>query len=147
MTMRFRRIVPIAVSLALLAGGLAFAGPGRYRERMAGRMEYLSRELNLTDGQKARVKEIFEAHRADGLGQAAQSSRAARRDLQLMIHDPSADESAIRGAASRAAQAEGDLAVERHKMFAEIYQILTPEQQEKAKALRDRAQARRHEIQ
>jgi Spy/CpxP family protein refolding chaperone len=144
--MRLRRIVPIAVTLVALAGGLAVAGPGRHRD--AGRrLDYLSRQLDLTDGQKARIKEIFEAHRADGLGDAAQSSRQARRDLRLLIHDPSADENAIRAAASRSAQAEGDLAVERHKMFGEIYQLLTPEQQEKAKALRDRAQERRTAVQ
>ena len=145
--MNLRRIVPIAVSVALLAGGLAVADPGRYRERAAGRMQYLSRELDLTDGQKARIKEIVEAHRAAGLGAASQQSRQARRDLRLLIHDPAADESAIRDAATRAAQAEGDLAVERHKMFGEIYQLLTPEQQEKAKTLRDRAQDRRRELQ
>jgi len=146
--MKLRRIVPIAVSFALLAGGLALAGPGRYRERTpGGRLEQLSRQLDLTDGQKARIKEIFEAHRAAGLGDAARSSRLARRDLRLMIHDPAADESAIRNAATRVAQTEGDLAVERHKMFGEIYRLLTPEQQDKAKALRERAMDRRGDVQ
>ena len=147
--MKLRRIVPIAVSLALVAGGLAVAGPGRYRDGNAGgpRLQRLARELDLTDGQKARIKEIFDAHRADGLGAAAQSSRQARRDLRLLIHDPAADESAIRNAATRVAQTEGDLAVERHKMFGEIYQLLTPEQQEKAKALGQREPNRRGDVQ
>ncbi|HEX4823597.1 MAG TPA: Spy/CpxP family protein refolding chaperone [Candidatus Polarisedimenticolaceae bacterium] len=134
--MKLPRIVPIAVTFALLASGLAVAqGPGRYRSR-GGQLENLSRQLDLTDGQKARVKEIFAAHRADGLGAAAQASRQARRTLNQLIHDPAADEGAIRDAAARATQAQGDLAVERHKMFGEIYAILTPEQQAKATQLR-----------
>jgi len=142
--MRLRRIVPIAAALALLGGGLALAGPGRHRHEMAGRrFERLARELDLTDGQKARIREIFEQHRADGLGDAARKARDARLDLRSTIRDPSADESAIRDAAAKASQAEADLAVERHRAFAEVYKVLTPEQQEKAKALKERVRSRR----
>jgi len=133
------RLITLGVVTSLLAGGLALAGPGRatrHADARSDRFERLARRLDLTDGQQARMKEIFEQHRAAGLGDAAQRSRESRRDLRRLIHDPAAGEADIRDAAQRSAQADADLAVERHRAFAEAFEVLTPEQRERMKELR-----------
>lgn len=139
------RMILIAASVALVAGGLTFAGPGRHgcyggRDGRAGhRLERIARQLDLTDGQRTRIREIFEQHRDDGMGAAAQGVRAARRDLRALIQNPAADDAAVRDAAAKATQADAELAVHRHRAFAEAFAVLTPEQQEKAKTLLENA--------
>jgi periplasmic protein CpxP/Spy len=138
-----------AASIALVAGSLALAGPGphgRHGGLFGQRFERISRELDLTDGQRTRIREIFQQHRDDGLSAAARQVRDAHRDVRQLIQDPAADEAAIRDAATRAAQAEADLAVERHKAFVEAFAVLTPEQQAKANDLRAKAAQRRPAI-
>jgi len=146
--MRPRHLLAVA-SIVMLAGGLALAGQGhhgRHGDAFGWRLDRIARQLDLTDGQRTRIREIFQQHRDDGLGTAAQQARAAQRALRSLIHDPSAEEAAIRDAATRASQAEADLAVERHKAFVEAFAVLTPEQQEKAKDLRAKAAQRRPSI-
>jgi Spy/CpxP family protein refolding chaperone len=143
--MRARTLL-IPVSIALLAGGLAIAGPGRDGHRtgrMGMRLDRMARQLDLTDAQRARIREIFEEHRDSALGDAAAKSRASRSALRTLIHDPEANEQAIRDAATRASRSDADLAVERHRALAEAFKVLTPEQQEKAKQLREQRAARR----
>jgi len=129
----------LGVMMSILAGGLALAGPGthpRHGGSREDRMERLARRLDLTEGQKVRMKEIFEKHRSEGLGDAAERARAARRDLRDLIHDPEAADADVREAAKRSAEASADLAVERHRAFAEAFSVLTPEQRERAKSLK-----------
>ena len=143
--MRARTLL-VPASIALLAAGLALAEPGRagHRNGRAGmRLDRIARQLDLTDAQRARIREIFEEHRDSALGDAAAKSRASRTELRSLIHNPAANEQAIRDAAKRASQAEADLAVERHRALAEAFKVLTPEQQEKAKQLREQRAARR----
>jgi Spy/CpxP family protein refolding chaperone len=146
--MRARHVIA-AASIVLLAGGLVLAGQGPYGRHggMYGRhFEHIARQLDLTEGQRTRIREIFQQHGDDGLGAAARNAVTARRELRSLIHDPSADAAVIRAAAARSSEAEADLAVERHKAFVEAFAVLTPEQQEKAKALRAKAAQRRPAI-
>lgn len=146
--MRPRTLVTVA-SIVLVACGLAVAGQGPYGRHggpFGERFERIARQLDLTEGQRTRIREIFQEHRDDGLSAAARGLRDAHRDVRLLIQDPSADEAAIRDAATRAAQAEADLAVERHKAFVEAFAVLTPEQQAKANDLRAQAAQRRPAI-
>ena len=143
------RPLSIVATIVLLAAGLAVAGPGadgRRTGRLGMRLDRIARQLDLTDGQKTRMREIYQQHRDDGLGDAARKARAAHFDLRGVIHDPAAGEAAIRAAAARASQADADLAVERHKTLVEVFGVLTPEQQEKAKSLRDQRSTRRPPI-
>ena len=52
------------------------------------------------------------------------------------------DESAVRARSAELGKVETDAAVLRARMHAEVYNVLTPEQQEKAKALRAEREAR-----
>lgn len=143
------RPLSIVASIVLLAAGLAVAGSGsdgRRTARMGMRLDRMTRQLDLTEGQQTRIREIYQQHRDDGLGDAARKSRSARFDLRNIVRDPAASEKAIRDAAARVTQADADLAVERHKTLVEVFGVLTPEQQQKAKTLRDQRAARRPTI-
>jgi Spy/CpxP family protein refolding chaperone len=143
--MRLRTVL-IPAGIAVLAAGIAAAGPGhegRRHGRTGMRLERMAEQLDLTEGQRTRMREIFQQHRDGPLGDAIKKSRDSRFELRGLIHDPAADESAIRAAASRAADADADVAVERHKALREAWSVLTPEQQEKAKALREQREQRR----
>ena len=143
--MKAKHGIVIAACAATLAGGLAFAEPGRNlgedgrRVRMVERM---ARKLDLTEGQRVRMREIYEKHRAEGLSDAARNARQAHREMRRLIHDPAAGEDAVREAATKAARADADLAAARHRVFADAFTVLTPEQQEKAKAMRERVRSR-----
>jgi periplasmic protein CpxP/Spy len=108
------------------------------------------RELELTDAQREQVKGIFDSHKDEfqAIGERLKTARQAQRaaaDTQPL------DEGAIRAKAADVAAVEADAAVLRAKVHAAVFQVLTPEQQEKAKALRaereKRAAERRQQFQ
>jgi Spy/CpxP family protein refolding chaperone len=136
--MRLRPLLTIAALAGLLSTDLAFAH-GRHRD--GNRLERLGYQLDLTEAQKARIREIFAERRSEGTTEAARKARTARQELRVLARDPAADEASIRDAASRLADAERELAMERQRTYAEVYKILTPEQQEKMKELRSRRRA------
>jgi Spy/CpxP family protein refolding chaperone len=55
------------------------------------------------------------------------------------------DENAIRAAASEVATAQAEMAVFHGRVHAEVYQVLTPEQQAKARELKTKMEARMQE--
>jgi Spy/CpxP family protein refolding chaperone len=69
------------------------------------------------------------------LEQAMQAQRAA-------INQVPVNEAAVRQAATSVASVQADLAVEQARLHADVWNILTPEQQEKAKQLEQQAQSR-----
>ena len=72
------------------------------------------------------------------LQQAMQAQRAA-------INAVPVNEAAVRQAAAALAAVEADIAVDQARMHADIFSILTVEQQEKAKQLEQQGQARAQE--
>src|SRR4029450_799529 len=69
------------------------------------------------------------------LDQAMQAQRVA-------INQVPVNEQAVRAAAAQVATVEADLAVAQARVHADIWNILTPEQQTKAKELEQQAQGR-----
>jgi Spy/CpxP family protein refolding chaperone len=65
-----------------------------------------------------------------------------RRSQSEAVMAVPVDESAVRARSAELAKVETDAAVLRARMHAEVYNVLTPEQQEKAKALRAEREAR-----
>jgi protein CpxP len=92
------------------------------------------RELNLTDAQREQVKQIVDSRQqeARAIGERAM---AAREALHAATTSPSFDEGLIRAKAAEVAAIEADMAVSRARIFADVYQVLTPEQQAKVKEL------------
>jgi protein CpxP len=101
--------------------------------------------LDLTDAQKERVKGIVDARRDEmkALGDRAITAHAA---LEAAISGETFDEATVRTRAADVAAVDTDAAVHRARVYNEVYQILTPEQQTKLKQIhaqmRDRQQNR-----
>lgn len=108
-------------------GGPMMDGPGRDGG-------LLLRQLDLTDAQRDQIRAINEAHRdeARALGEKA---RAAREAMRHAMRAETVDESAIRAASAATAEVQAERALLGARIRAEINQVLTPEQREKAKQL------------
>ena len=92
------------------------------------------RELNLTDAQREQVRQIVDSRQQEtrAIGERAM---AAREALRAATTSPSFDEGLIRARAAELAAIDADLAVAQARIFADVYQMLTPEQQAKVKEL------------
>ena len=153
---RVRKIVVTAGIVAVMAGGavaiFAQGGPGRGAGPLGpggpgGRgfaAGFALGQLDLSDAQKQQVRDIMQRHRQqsqpvmDRLQQAMRAQRAA-------INAVPVNEAAVRQAATALAAVEADMAVDQARMHADIFSILTVEQQEKAKQLEAQGQARAQE--
>ena len=113
--------------------GLGF-GPFGFRG-----MGLLAAALDLTDEQQTQIKGILSQHR-DEFRAVAEQVRPKRDALQEAI--VAGDEATIRARVTDLAQAGGDAAVLASKVHAEVMQVLTPEQQQKASELRERFKSR-----
>lgn len=142
----------VAVALALagtpLAAGQGGQGPGGPGGRYGGPggrgrggpggpmgpdnpMMMLGR-LDLTDAQRGQVKQILDSHR-DEQKTLGDREFAAHSALEASIAADGLNEAVIRGKAAEVAAVESDMAVMRARVYAEIFQMLTPEQQAQAK--------------
>jgi Spy/CpxP family protein refolding chaperone len=106
-------------------------GPGRFRGPGGpmGMLPMLGREVNLTDAQRDQVKAIAESHKADWRA-LADRARAAHIALTAAVTTAPIDEALIRQKSSEVAAVDADMAVARARAYAEVFQILTPEQKE-----------------
>jgi protein CpxP len=118
--------------------GPGFGGPGRGRGGPGGPMGPLGglplRELNLSESQREQVRAIVESREAEtrAIGERAM---AAREALHAATTAASFDEGLVRSKAAELATVEADMAVARARVYADVFQMLTPEQQAKAKEL------------
>jgi Spy/CpxP family protein refolding chaperone len=97
--------------------------------------------LNLTQEQRDRVKGLREA-RAGDLRAVRERMRGARQQLREAMRADVPDEAAVRAAAEALGAVQADLAVLQARARAEFLKMLTPEQQARLKAARDRAAQR-----
>jgi Spy/CpxP family protein refolding chaperone len=97
--------------------------------------------LDLSDSQRDRVREIVTSHR-DEQRALDERARTARQALDAAIIASPLDEAAIRGKAADIAQVDADLAVARGRIYNEVLQALTSDQQQKLSELRTERQER-----
>jgi Spy/CpxP family protein refolding chaperone len=100
--------------------------------------------LDLTSDQQDRVKQILDSHRADQQA-IGKRSMAARNALESAITSGDFDETLIRTRAADAAAVEADETVMRARIYAEVLQILTADQQAKLKTMQADMQQRREQ--
>src|SRR5262249_1532102 len=93
--------------------------------------------LELTDDQRAQIKDVLRAH-ADEIKAQMQASAAARRALYDVVMAQPTDANAIQAAASQVGQTSGDGALLFAKIRTEIDPILTAEQKEKIQTFQAR---------
>ena len=100
--------------------------------------------LNLSDAQRQQIRSI-QQQRAPQLrtlqGKVADAMEAQRRAALTVP----LNEQAIRTAARDVATAQADLAVERGKVYNEVFSVLTPDQQDRVRMLQAQAEARMKE--
>jgi Spy/CpxP family protein refolding chaperone len=136
--------ITAAVGMAMGLGTAALAQPhgdaGGEHRGIRGGFHGL-RQLGLSDEQRQEVRRIMELHKAErqAIGERLREARRAQSDAVMAVP---VDESAVRARSAELAKVETDAAVLRAWMHAEVYNVLTPEQQEKAKALRAEREAR-----
>lgn len=151
---RLRKIVVTTGIVAMLSAGavslFAQGGPGRGAGPFGpgGRGGFAAGfalgQLDLSDAQKQQVRDITQRHREQSSGtmqrmqQAMQAQRAA-------INQVPVNEAAVRQAAAALAAVQADAAVDEARLHADIFSVLTVEQQEKAKQLEAQARARGQE--
>lgn len=149
-----KRVLMAAGVVAALAGGTAIAiaqgpprggpgvhGPGRGVRGGPG-VDFGLRGIELTDAQREQVRTIQESHRSE-FDAVRTKMRDAHKAFAEATTAATIDESAIRARSTEVAAAMADEAILRAKVRAEIFAILTPDQQQKASAQRSTMQQRR----
>ncbi len=114
-------------------------GPGRMGPM--GMIGPLVARLGLSDTQKDQVKAIVQAH-ADELKALGTRATAAHLALEAATMADTLDDATIRQKSADVAAVEADMAVAGAHTRAEIFQILTPDQQAKARQMMTRRQGR-----
>ena len=116
-------------------------GPGRGPGRAGGIIPGL-RALDLTETQREQVKAAMDSHQTEFEAQA-KAMQTARQALHAVVTADTFDEAAIRLKSADVAVVEADGAVLRAKAHADVWALLTPEQQQKAKTQQAEREARR----
>ena len=113
------------------SGRMGRGGPGAPGGPM-GMFGFFGPGLNLTDAQKAQIKTIADSHKAEwqALGERA---RTAHQALEATMSAGTVDEGLIRAKSAEVAAVEADMAVASARARAEVWPILTPEQQAQVK--------------
>jgi len=119
-----------------------FAG-GRFGFGGAPGLEML-RQLDLTDAQRQQVKAIFEQHKAE-FQPIRERIHTALEAQRTAAEATPPDDAAIRAKATDVAAAEADLAVTLAHVRAEVFAVLTPDQQAKALQLKQQREQKRAE--
>lgn len=128
-------------------GGPGPGGPGGFGGPMGPMMGLprgLADELEVTDAQHEQIRGILEQHRAEGQ-QLGERLHKAMQAQMAAVSSETFDENAIRAAASEVAAAQVEMAVLHGRVHAVVYQVLTPEQQAKARDLKSKREARMQE--
>ncbi len=101
----------------------------------------MARELGITDAQREQIKGVMEQHKAEF--QAIQErARTARSELHAAVTADVADEGLIRLKSTALAAVQADRTILGVRVRGEVFNLLTPEQQTKAKELRAQAEQR-----
>ncbi len=126
------------------AGGPGASGHGWHGQRGHhghGQMRMLDK-LDLSDAQKANIKQIVSTERTQN-----EAPREALRQQRLAFESMTPSDAGYQAAATKLAQAEGQSTQARVQRMAnlraQIYAVLTPEQQAQAATFRQQAQERR----
>jgi Spy/CpxP family protein refolding chaperone len=97
--------------------------------------------LGLSDAQKEQIKTIVQAHTAETQPLETRAA-GARQALQDAIMTGTVDESLIRQRSAELAAAQADLDVVHARIFAEVFQLLTPDQQAQVRDMQAKVRER-----
>lgn len=122
-------------------GGKDGKGWQQSDERHAERMDRMAEKLGLSDAQKKEVEAVFESSR-----DKMRESHEQMRDLRKQMHALDPSEGNYMKEVSKLARRTGELMenqiIERARTRQAVHQVLTPEQRETAKKLREERRER-----
>jgi Spy/CpxP family protein refolding chaperone len=121
--------VQAALPPVAAAGGAGGGPPSS--EKM---ISHMTRKLGLSDAQAQQVQQIFDSRQAQMTAQF-QALKTARQALHAATQAIPVNEGSIRNAAAALAQAEGDAALLRAQVHAQILPLLNTDQQQKFSTL------------
>ena len=119
-------------------------GPGGPMGGPMGALGPIMRQVNLTDAQREQVRSIVESHR-DEMQALGERARPAHDALEETLSNGTFDEGTIRARSAEVATVEADMAVVQARVYSEVFQILTPEQQAQVAKLQAEMKDRRPE--
>lgn len=120
-------LVAVSTIFAIAQKGVDGEGRGKRDGHHRGGFGRIAAKLNLTDEQKAQVKTITEASRAKTQS-LHEASKANRQKMNEATANGSFDEAAVSAIATEQATIAAQMTVEKARVKAQIYQILTAEQ-------------------
>jgi periplasmic protein CpxP/Spy len=143
---RFHSLATGVAAVALLATSVAFAqgprGGGRFGGPGGpGPLGLKLRALNLTDAQREQVREIRERSREQMRAALQRLSEASDKQRQAIETLP-VNETLITSATQDMTQAQVEVAIQQARLNADVWSVLTPEQQAQATKLRAERKAR-----
>jgi protein CpxP len=151
MIRRIQSKVLAGVAALLLVMGLGAGvyaqgdGPGRrgpFGHGGPGRGMFLGLAgLDMTDAQRDQVRDVGQRHRGE-MQEAGKRLREAFEAQRAAIETTPVNEGLIRSTTQTLANAQTDMALLRARIHSEVWALLTPEQQEKARQLKAEREAR-----
>jgi len=115
-------------------------GPGG-----GGLLGHISQALNLTDAQKAQIKQLEDGFKESTKSLHEQLRNAGPGDPLTAVASGTFDEAAVRAAAQARANLHVELEVAHAKFFSQVYAVLTAEQKAKLAELHQQRQERRRQ--
>lgn len=122
--------IPLTLSAAVQSDG--HEGRRGFHGDRGGRGRAILRELDLSEDQRQQMRALRQGSSRDTF----ERLRERRQALNEAV-DNGADEATLRQLAFDFGEAEGDAAVERARMQAQMMEIFTPEQREQYQALKE----------
>jgi len=108
-----------------------------------GMFKQILTRLDLSDSQERDIANVLKHHREQMQSVRSQMIEARKAQFAAITANP-INEEAVRQAAAKAAEIEVQLAVSHARVFDEIRQLLTPEQQTTLQQLAEEFSSRRH---
>ncbi len=144
LTTAFLAIALAAVGTIFVFAQKADGDKGKFKRGFGhhhGGFERLAKKLDLSDAQKAQVKQIKEAGKAK-VQPLRENMKSIRQQLNAATADGNFNEAQVQTLATQQANIMAQLTVEKERTKSQIYAILTPEQQTQAKALKEQMKER-----
>ncbi len=114
------------------AGKKEFGRKGHHGKRgHRGGKGMMLRGLDLTDEQKAQVKQIMQTSR-ENTKSVREQMKANRQQLEAVSENGNFDQAQVQALAAQQGNLHAQMIVEKERVKSQIYQILTPEQKAKA---------------
>jgi protein CpxP len=123
-------VLTLCTGMALAQGGTGEPVHHGHRGGFMGGMELPLHQLNLTDEQKAQVKQIFQTEKPT-MQPLMQQEHAAHMQLVQLITSGAFDQSKAAAIAAQESQTHMQLEIEHAKIGSQIYQLLSSDQKTK----------------